>query len=264
MNIKTKEYGKLSAQQLKELYAHSHKFKQKQKELDQLAKERAEQFTKIFELTPPWSSWYDLPWIKSLAFFLYITGLDIIIAKAVKSTDPQQAVIELLDNADEYDLDIDTLSEEEACVFFSLYFSFVGQLSSISMFDRPMSVLVEQAKNGDDEALFSAVLVDRAVLSSTRITKRIQKANFYNDNSFFDSLAKSITRTRPRRPDKELDDVRFILEALDESVGLDKITEENLYNLIVEDLELYPTENKKDPFGSFKKLVQRRKNFKGT
>ena len=264
MNIKTKEYGKLSAQQLKELFAHTHKFKEKQKELDDLAKEESELFSEIFELTPTWSSWYELPWIKSLAFFLYITGLDIVVAKAAKSIDPQQAAIDLLDNAEEYDFDLDSFSKEDAGVFFALYFSFVGQISAIAMFDKPMSVLIEEVKNGSDEALFRAVLVDRGALSTPSITKRIQEAHFYNDNSFFDKLSKSITRTKPRRPNQEFDDMRFVFEILDEAIGLDKLTEEEIYKIIVDDLELYPTDKLKDPFGSLKKFIQRRKQSKGT
>ena len=264
MNVKTKEYGKLSLKQLKEFYAHFHNFKNKQKEFDALTKEKAEQFSQLFELIPSWSSWYEIPWIKSLSFFFYITGIDTKVAKAEKSNDPHQAVLELLDNTETYEFDIDSISKEDSGVFFSLYFSFLGQINAISIFDRPMSVLLEQVRGGNDEALFCAILVDRNTISAPTISKRIQKAEFDNDNSFFDKLSKAVTRTKPRRPDKEFDDMRFIFQALEESIGLDKLTEKEIYELIVEDLELYPTDNLKDPFASLKKLIQRRKQSQGT
>ena len=264
MNIKTKEYGKISAKQLKEFYSHFHNFKHKQKEFDALKKEKAKEFSQLFESIPSWSSWYEMPWLKSLSFFFYITGIDTKIAKAQKSDDPHQAVLELLDNTETYEFDIDSFTKEDSCVFFSLYFSFLGQINAISTFDRPMSVLLEQIRAGNDEALLCAVLVDRNSITSPTISKRIQKAEFDNDNSFFDKLSKAITRTKPRRPEKEFDDMRFIFQALEESIGLDNLTEKEIYDLMVEDLELYPTDNLKDPFASLKKLIQRRKKSQGT
>jgi len=125
-----------------------------------------------------------------------------------------------------------------------------------------MHALVERAANGDDEALFMAVLVDRAVVQAEPIAQRICHAQMLGDESFMNQLAKAITRTKPRRPSQEYDDLRLILQLLDEASGLDTSTDEELYQLLVEDLELYP-DDRKDPLAGLKKLIQKRKRVHG-
>ena len=264
MNIKTKEYGKLSLEQLKGFYAHYHDLQNEKQDVYDINEEDPEIFTSLFNLIQPWSTWYELPWRQSLALFLFLLGIDKDIIKAGNSSDPAQAGLDLLDNADNYDVEFDSFSDEEKGTFLSLLFSVTEQLNALTIYQVSMSELVLKVKNGDDDSLFCAVLVDRSALSSPSIAKRIQRAHFDNDNAFFDKLSKSITRTKPRRPKKELDDVRFIIEVLDESVGLDNLTEKEIYKTIVDDLELYPTDNTKDIFSGLKKLLQRRKKSKGT
>jgi len=264
MTIETKEYGKLSLKQLKDFYAHYHNLQNEKQDVYDINEEDPEIFTSLFSLIPPWSIWYETPWQQCLALYFFILGLDKEIIKANDSHDPAQANLGFLDNADNYTIDFDSLSDEEKGTFLSLLFSITEQLNALTIYQVSMSDLVLKVKNGDDDSLFCAVLVDRSALSSPSIAKRIQRAHFDNDNAFFDKLSKSITRTKPRRPSKELDDVRFIFEVLDESIGLDNLSEKEIYKTIVDDLELYPTENTKDIFSGLKKLLQRRKKAKET
>lgn len=264
MSIKSKEYGKFSLKQLKEFYAHYHNLQNEKQDVYDINKEDPEIFSSLFKLIPPWAAWYEIPWQQSLALFLFLLGIDKDIIKASNSTEPAQSGLDLLDNADNYDIDFESLTDEEKGTLLSLLFSIIEQLNAITIYQVSMSDLVLKAKNGDDDSLFCSVLVDRSALSSPSIAKRIQRAHFDNDNTFFDRLSKSITRTKPRRPNKELDDVRFIFEVLDESIGLDNLSEKEIYKTIVDDLELYPTENTKDIFSGLKKLLQRRKKAKGT
>lgn len=64
--------------------------------------------------------------------------------------------------------------------------------------------------------LFDAVLIDRTVISTPSVAKRLQIAQLMRDESFFNKLSKSITRTRARKPNKEFNDLRFMMAALKE------------------------------------------------
>ena len=84
-----------------------------------------------------------------------------------------------------------------------------------------------------------------------------------NDGEFFDHLAKAIKGTRPKRPLEKFDDLRFMIELLDRSVGLKNISQKKIYNLLVEDLELYP-ETGKDAMKGFEKFMERQLKGKPT
>ena len=86
---------------------------------------------------------------------------------------------------------------------------------------------------------------------------RIAKASALCDEEFMHQLSKAITRTRPRRPSEELDDIRFFIELIDEIKGLDDITHAQVYDLLVEDFELHPRPESV-PLESLKKLIQKR------
>ena len=85
-----------------------------------------------------------------------------------------------------------------------------------------------------------------------------------HDEPFFNQLAKAITRTRPRRPESEHDDLRYMLEAVDEMNEYQGLTMKEKYDLLAVDMELYDTDGKKDPLSGFKRLVERRDKRKAT
>ena len=105
-------------------------------------------------------------------------------------------------------------------------------------------------------------MVDRAAFQAEPIAQRICRAQLLNDSSFFDRLAKSITRTKPRRPNMELDDARFVAAVLDDSGGLSELTEKDIEALFLDDLDLYP-ENRKAPAEALKKLIAKVKHIRG-
>jgi hypothetical protein len=105
-------------------------------------------------------------------------------------------------------------------------------------------------------------MVDRAAVQAEPIAQRIRRAQLLNDCSFFDRLAKSITRTKPRRPNVGLDDARFVAALLDDSGNLNELTEKDLQALFLDDLELYP-DNRRDPAEALKKLIAKVKHVRG-
>lgn len=254
-----KEFGKYSRQQIRELFAYHHQIKLHTEELSDLSKDHEDNMVELLGLGPPWSYWYELPYQHFLAAMLTGFGLMEAILDAVKKDDPQQAALDLLkEDKDLYDEKIDDCSDGEKGILASLFFALRGNINAQRIYSQTMNTLVSQAKS-DDNSLFNAVLVDRSAVACPTIARRIQLAEIKDDEGFLNKLTKAITRTRPRRPLSELDDLRLMLYIIEDSKPLTEFPLDQLYSILIQDLELNPATNGSDYYDGFKKLIQRRR-----
>lgn len=252
----------MSYNSARELYARHHQFNVEISELPALLEEKRRKVLDILDRVPPWSHWYELSWKKVLGIFLILAGMDEVVIQASKTENPQKYLFEYIDkNPDP--INEEDLSADDKALLIALFMNVLHQMQSLAIFSESLSDLVEKAKN-DDEALLDAVIVDRSVVSCPIFAKRIQYAQLIHDEPFLNQLAKAITRTRPRRPESEHDDLRYMLEAVDEMKEYQGLTMKEKYKLLVVDLELYDMEGKKDPLNGFKRLVERRDKRKAT
>lgn len=67
------------------------------------------------------------------------------------------------------------------------------------MHGKPLSDLVRIAKDGNDDALFDAVMIDNSAVSTPSIARRIQVAQIANDTDFKNKLARAISDKNPKR-----------------------------------------------------------------
>jgi len=249
---------KITTGEIKRLYANLHKANLTREELTTIVSENTQKITDLLEPTCPWSFWYDRPLNHLFLIFFTCAGMLDDITRICRSDHPDSEIIDYMesepaiDSGDEYD-------DEEKAFVAALGVAIFNQVLSLSMFGEYINSMVARAKDGDDNALFDAILVDRSVLATPSIAKRIQIADFTKDERFFNQLAKAITRTRPRRPAPEYDDARFMITALNECKSFSAKNNEELHKLIVDNLELYPS-NGKDSFKGFEKFTQRLNN----
>jgi len=250
-NGKTESPKKL----FRRVYSDLHKAKQDSIELTQIVQKESLKIKDLLERAPPWSTWYDHPYPTVLALLFKATGLLDQILELCKKDD---AEVQLLDFfASEPDVENEEpLSLDDQAFISSLAIAVFFQIPSLSMYNQTLNKLIEKAKSGDDKALFKAITVDRTVLSTPSVAKRIQMAQLKNDKPFFKKLSKALVRKQSRRPAKKLDDVRFMISALEDSKKFSTLTNEDAYSIFVEDLELYSTEGK-DPYKGFEKLLTR-------
>lgn len=246
----------------RELYAHYHQLNVELAELPELIRDKQDKILELFSYSYPWACWYDLPWKQVICMLLIVAGLEEIISLAVKSDNPHKAVFEYGDNCPSPE-DENDFSTEEQSLIFSLFMNNKFQIASISIFSQSLSDLVSKAQY-DDKALFDAVLVDRSVVSCPSIARRIQMAELVQDGDFFDHLSRAVKKSRPRRPDPKHDDLRFMLEGIEEIEEYASYTVEKQFKLLAVDLELFETTELKDSIAAFKKLVQRRNKRKET
>lgn len=245
-----------------ELYARFHQFNTELAELPSIVKTKSKRVSELLELTIPWSHWYQIPWKHSLSIFLVISGLDQSVIEASRAENPTKALFDLFDSNPD-PLDDEVLTDEEKAFFISLFLSIMYQMESLSIFSQTMSDLVAEAKS-NDEALLDAVIVDRSVVSCPVIAKRIQLAQLQADESFMNKLAKALTKTRPRRPNSEYDDLRYMLLALEDMKEYSSYTVKEKYELLAGKLELIDAESMKDAFEAFKKIERRSRERRGT
>lgn len=255
--------AKIDRENMRRFYSVLYELGKEEKELDEVVQEKKDKFPPLLEHSPPWSHLYEMPYNHLLALFLITTGLS---DAFVTASSNSPSMPELFDKFEELTSNIEDDTEHaevtdiELSSILTMLMAIMGNVSCIRMYSTTLNGLIEKVREGNDEALFDAVLVDRVALSSPTIARRIQMAHMLGDESFFDSLSKAVKKTRPRRPLQVLDDTRYMIEALDEIHGLADIPHEDLFDFLANDLEVYHSaDDKRDPAASLKQLVRRRK-----
>jgi hypothetical protein len=250
-----KEFDNQAIEQLKSLYSIYHQDKLYKEEISDLITPDNEIFEALSS-APPWSQYYELPYEKFLAVYAVAINSSEIIKSAAESPNSTQVIINDIDNALATKEKTEILNNETMGLRTSLTIAAGMQQLSISIHAQPLSRLVERVRGGDDSALFDAVVVDRSIVSSPTIARRIQVAELTNDQSFMENLSKAITKTKPVRPKEKYDDLRFMIYLIDDLLGLDNIPDDKLHNLIVKELELYD-DSPDDMSESLEKIIQR-------
>lgn len=104
-------------------------------------------------------------------------------------------------------------------------------LSSIVYKETPQSLL-NKFLNGDDQALFKAISINKTLLYCREVKERILKAQFTGDNKFFRGLGNAITS---RQINNVLGYGRlFPVLILFWSFGLYRLTRPELYDLLIQ------------------------------
>jgi hypothetical protein len=148
------------------------------------------------------------------------------------------------------------VKEEAAGLVTLMILAWRGHLRAMDLFNQGIDELLDTAfsEESDDEALFKAILADRAVLGSSDVQARIAEASLISDEAFFDSLSKALTQTKPRRPKQDYDELRFLMGVLDEHQMLEGFTWDEVADLFIDQLALYPNDSE-DPVAGLKKLI---------
>jgi len=194
---------------------------------------------------------YEEPVKKIAAFVFRETGLCDKLQEAASSSDPNAAIVELARSAEPSRL----VEGESARILAIAWLVLLVNLDSIRTFGYSMPELIEQVANGDDQALFRAVYLDASALQAQSIANRVSGASLSDDRTFFDSLSKALTRTKPSRPKPHLDGVRVLMNILSDAGELDRLSDSDLTDFVVNKIGLLQTS--RDPFSAIR--AQRRK-----
>lgn len=234
-----KEYGKLTAEQFQRLLGKLPEFQKALKDLPQVLREGdADKMKAVIEEGVYWAALYELPLAQHCAVAFYVLGLSDWLKEIAMSTDPQELLLNDLDGdvlPDDRQLEEKGFTPARAI---AVLVSFQRTVLSTMLFKRSMSALVEAAREGDDDALFNAVRVDRSAVGCPSIAARIARAEAFGEKHFFIRLRNALKGPTGKHWHAYCG-LRYSLVVLRE-FGFSDLSDGELHHLLVKVLKVYP------------------------
>lgn len=238
--IDSKEYNDISLDQFKKIISDLKEFKNEDKSLQELVSSAPKE--KILKLVGNdfcWSEVYELTFLQHLGLILLAMDKLEFMKEVNKTADPTQY---FMDNF-EFDEDPDLYAGGHNGLFskgdfIGLIIALQRSILSILIHQKTLQTLVEEVKNGNDNALFDAVRIDRSIITCPTISKRLALAEFQNEHHFFLRLRSAI-KGPSRRHWEGYRDLRYALFVLRE-LGFDRLNDTQLEDLLVKQLKVYP------------------------
>lgn len=203
---------------------------------DLVAKTTNQKIRDALERGVYWAALYELPLVQHSAYGLYLLGQKDKLLEIAKDQDPSEAALRFIEHGE-----IDEVRPEgeelDWSVVLSVLVSFQRTVLSMMLYKRSISALVEEVRAGQDDSLFLAVRVDRAVLACPTIAQRISKAELRGEKRFFERL-RSALKGPSKKHWEAYADLRYSLVALRE-MGLDSMSDAELEHLLVDVLKVY-------------------------
>ena len=186
-------YKKLTPEQFRDLANKLPEIRSQKNELAELIKSKPQRVKEVLGQYYSWSEIYELSFIEQLAYLFVLIGIHKPFIEISKSTAPQQALIEASENGGKldlwYELNKDNIEKKHL-----LWLVIVLQrnILSIMLFHQSLGALVHEVRQGNNEALFKAVSVDRSILTCPTFADRLSLAELKNDKHFFIHLRKAL------------------------------------------------------------------------
>ena len=178
---------------------------------------------------------YELPLVEHLGVLIW--GLNRIedVQKMAASADPQQALLDALDQEVEDNEDNDSVDAEDlVCMTYSL-----GRtMRSMATYGRSISGLLKDVRdNNNIDSLFKAIRIDRAVIGCPTAMNHIARAQIRNNKAFFKRLRAAMAG-QSKKEWAGLDQMRFAFLLLRE-MGVDNLSASEVEALMVDKLNVY-------------------------
>lgn len=232
----TKEFGKLSTDQIRQLIALMPMFEAMRHEFMEDMKRKPGAKTAIEDDGVWWAVLYELPIEQHIAMLFKALGLEKMVLEAAKSDDPTGEILRL-SKEDSLTEQIEPPEGFEPYHAINVAMSLERSLESLLVWGRYINELVAAAREGDDTSLFKAVRIDPSVVSCPSVGARISKATILGQEKFFGALGRAL-KGQTQRQAKYLRGVRLAMQAVREA-GVETISDEQLRNLFLKKPEIY-------------------------
>lgn len=234
-----KEFGKLTHEQFSKVVSCLPELRGQMKELADRMRTKQEKLKELIgDSDYSWGDIYELPFLEQMALLFITLGLHVPLYEVVTSTDPQEAACNW--NDDGSALDVWFEAHEKTLEWKHLvWLTIVLQrnILAIMIYGQTLGALVEQVRQGSDEALFHAVRVDRSVLLAQPCADRLSKAELINDKLFFSHLRRALKGTDKKHM-VALHDLKYAIVLLREC-GFDRFSDQDIERLFIS-TRLYP------------------------
>ena len=239
MPIADKEYGKLTEDQFKRLIQKLPEFRSESKQLQEALQSASKE--KLREMLGDgvwWAPVYELPYVMGVALLVYVLGKTEHFKTIAELPDPQEAVIREIESGEGLEWDGGPGGQFTKADLVALITAMQRNILSIMIYKKSVCALVAEAQDGNDDALFDAIRVDRSVVSCLTAAARISKAELFGEKHFFIRLRNAL-----KGPSKKhwegYQDLRYSLAVLREH-GFDQLSDNQLEHLLVKVLKVYP------------------------
>jgi hypothetical protein len=231
-----KQYGKLTAENLKIVLSFLPFMSEIKHEVEKLLLKEQSQATSNISILP-WSFAYELTFSEHLALVLIDLGLADYVKQFTARENPTQAFFNEAFTEGSAMLPAGEPLEKLPSIM-SLYFS----MQSLLTYGLYVNDLIAIARGNHDKngtvALFNAIRVDPTVIGCPTAISYISNATVLNDQDFFKKLKNAISGKLGKREAKNYQQMRFILQVLSET-GADNLSDEDLKELFVSQLDIY-------------------------
>tara|TARA_R110002049_G_scaffold17590_2_gene68170 strand:+ start:2428 stop:3171 length:744 start_codon:yes stop_codon:yes gene_type:complete len=204
-----------------------------------------------------WGSLYELPFEHVIS--LAVVGLNIQneFLEAAQTDNPQRSMIEL---AREHDTSIEDNTEPEPW-FVPVLIATIVNLRSFSKYQASMFDLVTLADGGDITSMLKAIRLDPMSIYADPIARIHSNAIACHDTDLLKLIQKALAGKSPRLPGNRLSGTRMAIQFLQESGALSSLTVEQLRELIVDRLDLYPSDG--DSHSAIRSAWRENKRLRG-
>jgi hypothetical protein len=240
MTENQKEYGKLTADQFKQLIQQLPEIKKEGESLEDVVKSASkERINELLEKDFYWAEIYELTFVEHLAFLMMAIDKVEFLKEAKNTPDPTQYFIdhfEVEGDFEDWNGGWQGLFKKQDLI--GLMVTLQKTILSIMIYQKTMQTLVEEVRQGNDDSLFDAVRLDRSSVACSIFAARIAKAEFTHDKHFFIRLRNAF-KGPTQKHWQSYQDLRFALFTL-RDLGFDSLTDDQLVNLLVKQLKVYP------------------------
>jgi len=234
-----KPYGNYTLDQLKQFTDLVRESRNIAPELEKvMQKTNPQKLNAILGNNFSWFQFYELSFNEHIQAGMLILDWQDAIKRSAQSDDTQQYVFNFFNNLDpdkEWQGGYNGLFELRYLV--ALVMSIFRSIKSIMIYQKSLSTLIEEIRQGHKKALFDAVRIDRTMLACPSIIHFISMAELKRDNKFFPGLKNALKGPSAKHWGAQ-EELRFMMQALVEG-GVTGFTGDNIEQLFVDHLKLY-------------------------
>lgn len=197
-----------------------------------------------------WAYEFTLPEMMAMAF----VGIDEAnaIFEATRSGDPHQ---HLIDFAKGYEPDFSSGKPKASKLLWNLALMMAihHSMRSLKLYARSLNRLILRGQQGDDESFICAVRIDPSCFDAPSLSKRMAIAQMGKDRRFLKRIYKAAA-DGPNASLRVHEKLRFTTVILDEAGSFEAATQGYLYDVLVEELNLYESRKGDPKKGLFRNL----------
>lgn len=239
MSDMNKEYGKLTADQFRELLQFIPELLWMMRGMNaHLANTPAAKFDSVMPGDYGfYSHVYELPFSQHLSLVTVALNRHGDVHEMAASLDPQETVLELIRKRDEVE-DKPHHPDFDKEDVMALAYSLGRTIQSMATYGRSISSLLQDVReNNNHDSLFKAIRMDRAAIGCPTVMKLIARAQIRDNKAFFKRLRSALAG-----PSKKewagLNQMRYAFVLLRE-MGINDLSETALEELMVDKLKVY-------------------------